>query len=110
MSISSQVPIITGTIIKFPIKIAHAVQVSNVTKSVIDFLRFTTVPSIVITHLDDVLRITLTIANTMIIWATVFSVIVTFFIEIDKVTFAIVNQEVGFAVWRWFPEEQQIYV
>ena len=111
MSISSEVFVITKAIIlPFFIEIAHAIQVSNITNPIIDFLRFTTVPSIVITHLDDVLRITMTIADTMIIWATVFSVIVTFFIEIDKVTFAIINQEVGFAVWRWFPEEQQIYV
>ena len=46
----------------------------------------------------------------MVIWTTVLAVIVTFFIEIDKVTFAIVNQKVGLAVWRRFPEVQEIDV
>ena len=111
MSISSEVFVITKAIIlPFFIEIAHAIQVSNITKTIIDLLRFTTVPSIVVTHLDDVFGLTLTIANTMVIWTTVLAVIVTFFIEIDKVTFAIVNQKVGLAVWRRFPEVQEIDV
>ena len=92
MSISSQVPIITGTIIKFPIKITHTVQVSNVTNSVIGFLRFATVSSVIVTHPDIIFRITVAISNTMVIWTTVLAIIVADLIEVEKVTFAIVNQ------------------
>ena len=108
MSISSQVPIITGTIIKFPIKITHTVQVSNVTNSVIGFLRFATVSSVIVTHPDIIFRITVAISNTMVIWTTVLAIIVADLIEVEKVTFAIVNQKVGLAVWRRFPEMQEI--
>ena len=104
MSISSKVFVITGTVIKFPIKITHLVQVSNVTKPIIDLLRFTTVPSIVVTHLDNILRIAMAISNSMVIWTTVLAIIATDFIEVDEVTFAIVNQEVIFTIWSWFPK------
>ena len=68
MTISSQVVVITGTVVlPFTIKIAHAIQVFNITKSVIDFFRLTTVTSVIVTHLDDIFGLTLTIANTMVI-------------------------------------------
>ena len=47
------------------------------------------------------------IANTMIIGTTVFAIIAAIFIKIDEVTFAIINQEVGLAVWRRFPTIQE---
>ena len=110
MTISCQVFVITGAVIELTIKIAHPVQVSNITKPIIDRLRFTTVSSIIVTHLDEILRITMTISNTMVIWTTVLAIIVTDFIEVDEVTFAIVNQEVVLTVWRRFPNIQVIDV
>ena len=111
MTISNQVLIITETVIlPFTIKITHAIQVFNITKSIIDLLRLTTVSSIIVTHLDDILRITIAISNSMVIWTTVLAIIVTDLIEVEKVTFAIVNQKVGLAVWRRFPEIQEIDV
>ena len=97
MPISCQVLVITGTVIEFTFKITHSVQVFNITKPITDFLRFATVSSIIITHLDDIFRITKTITNTVIIWTTVLAIIVTDFVKVDQVTFAIVNQEVGLA-------------
>ena len=91
MAISNQVFIITRTVIKFSIKITHSVQVSNITKPIIEFLWFTTITTIVVAHLDNVLRIAVTIANTMVIWTAVLAVIATLFIEIDQIAFAIVN-------------------
>ena len=105
MTISCQILVITGAVIEFSIKVTHSVQVSNVTKPIIDFLGFTTVSSIVVTHLDNILRITMAISNSMVIWTTVLAIIATDFIEVDKVTFAIVNQEVGFTIWCWFPKD-----
>ena len=111
MTISNQVLIITETVIlPFTIKITHAIQVFNITKSIIDLLRLTTVSSIIVTHLDDILRITIAISNSMVIWTTVFAIIAAYFIEVEKVTFAIVNQKVGLAGWRRFPEVQEIDV
>ena len=105
MTISSQVLVITGAVIEFSIKITHSVQVSNVTNSVIDFLGFTTISSIIITHLDNILRITMTISNPMVIWTTVLAIIATFFTKVDEVTLAIVNQEVGFTIWSRFTKK-----
>ena len=111
MTISNQVLIITETVIlPFTIKITHAIQVFSITKSIIDLLRSTTVSSIIVTHLDNILRITIAISNSMVIWTTVLAIIVTDLIEVEKVTFAIVNQKVGLAVWRRFPEVQEIDV
>ena len=92
MSISNQILIIAETVIlPFAIKIAHAVQVFNITKSVIDLVWFTTVSTIIVAHLDDIFRIAVTIADPMVIWAAVLAIIATDFIEIDQVTFAIIN-------------------
>ena len=111
MSISYQVLVITKAIIvPFSVNVTHTVQVSNITKPIIDSLRFTTVSSIIVTHLDEILRITMTISNTMVIWTTVLAIIVTDFIEVDEVTFAIINQEVVLTVWRRFPNIQVIDV
>ena len=110
MSISNQVFIITRTVVKFPIKITHSVQVSNVTKPIIHLLWLTTVSSVIVTHFDDIVRITIAISNTMVIWTTVLAIIVTDFIEVDEVTFAIINQEVVLTVWRRFPNIQVIDV
>ena len=94
MTISSKVFVITGAVIEFTINITHSVQISDIANPIIDFLKFTTVSSIVVTHLDDVLSITEAISNSMVIWTTILSVIVTDFVKVDQVTFSITNQEV----------------
>ena len=106
MTISSKVFVITGAVIEFTINITHSVQISDIANPIIDFLKFTTVSSIVVTHLDKVVGVTMTISNPMVIWTTVLAIKAADFIKVDKITIAIVNQCIIFTIRKGFPEKQ----